>query len=343
MIYLPIVILSLYLIVDTYLLRKARKNIKLVIHVNGTRGKSSVVRMLDEVFRKNDYKTFSKVTGTLPMYRDCNGNEHHIIRNTVTILEQKSILKRAAKEHAEVLIIECMALKDTVQEYSEHILKADIAVFTNVRTDHLEIMGISKIEIAHTMFKMTSKHQKIIVGSQELKELYSNRDIICAKQYCIIENEITENTNIVLEIVKQLGLDFEKSVSAIKSYKKDIGVKKVIKYKSNEILFGFSMNDLETTNEFYKTYKPNGKNIIWFNDRKDRPMRSLIFLNWLIVISPDEIILSGDRFIHNKSYLKKEGYTGKIFSISSYQGRNQLILGIGNIKGLDYLLGEIHV
>ena len=343
MIYLPIIILSLYLIIDTYLLRKARKNIKLVIHVNGTRGKSSVVRMLDEVFRQNDYKTFSKVTGTLPMYRDCSGKEHHIIRNAVTILEQKRILKIAAKEQAEVLIIECMALKDTVQEHSEHLLKADIAVITNVRTDHLEIMGTTKAEIAQTMFKMTSKNQKIIVGSQDLKELYPDKNAICAGCYGTIENEIIENTNIVLEIVKQLGLDFEKSVNAIRSSKKDIGSNRTIKYQSNEILFGFSMNDLETTNNFYKMYQQNEKQIIWFNDRKDRPMRSLIFLNWLIEVSPNEIILSGDRFTYNKSYLKKEGYMGKIFHITSYQGRNQLILGIGNMKGLDYLLGEVHV
>jgi len=343
MIYLPIVILALYLIIDTYLLRKARKNIKLVIHVNGTRGKSSVVRMLDEVFRQNGYRTFSKVTGTLPMYRDCNGNEHHINRNAVTILEQKTILKRAAKDLAEVLIIECMALKDTVQEHSEHILKADIAVITNVRTDHLEIMGTSKDEIARTMFKMTSKKQTIIVGDCYLKELYPDSDIICADHNHTLENEIKENTNIVLEIVQQLGLDVEKSITAIQLSKKDVGSKRVIEYQSNEILFGFSMNDLETTNEFYKTYKPNGKQIIWFNDRKDRPMRSLIFLNWLIEVSPDEIILSGDRVTYNKSYLKKEGFTGKVFNISSYQGNNQLILGIGNMKGLDYLLGEVHV
>lgn len=344
MILLPLILLILYIVADTYRIRRYRKKIKHVIHVNGTRGKSTVVRMLDEVFRENGYRTFSKVTGTIPMYRDCRGTYHVIKRITATLLEQKHILRKAYKDNADILIVECMALKETMQAYSESILKADVSIITNARIDHLEVMGNNIQDICDTLFKMTHKDQWVLVGDDHLYERFGMHDHVhLCGSYRSVLNEHISNTNLVFEVSKKFGLNHELTHQALMAYEKSPGFNQVYAFKNNEVLFGFSMNDLETTTDFYKAYESHKKRIIWYNSRMDRPTRDEMFLIWLAKISPDRIILSGDQVMRNKRRLKKLGYNNIIDTPSTVGYENEIILGIGNIKGIEQYIGDIHV
>ena len=74
---------------------------------------------------------------------DVSGNEEPLRRRgKANIKEQVGILRRAAAQNAEVLVIECMALQPEYQRCAQHrILQADVGVITNVRHDHADVMG----------------------------------------------------------------------------------------------------------------------------------------------------------------------------------------------------------
>ena len=59
---------------------KSLSNIPLRIHVNGTRGKSSVTRLVAAGLREGGLKTFAKTTGTAPRVIDSKGKDRIIHR-----------------------------------------------------------------------------------------------------------------------------------------------------------------------------------------------------------------------------------------------------------------------
>jgi len=101
----------LYLIYESILLKRYRNLIPLRIAVTGTRGKSSVVRLLVSVFRESGINVLGKTTGSEALYILPNGNEIDVPRlRTVSIIEQKKLLKKAAKIKANCIVAEIMSI-----------------------------------------------------------------------------------------------------------------------------------------------------------------------------------------------------------------------------------------
>ena len=85
---------------------KDRKKLKHVIYVNGTRGKSTVTRLIAAGLRHQGMRVVCKTTGTVPVVFHADGKEELIRRNgPANIREQLSILHLAAKEKADVLVL----------------------------------------------------------------------------------------------------------------------------------------------------------------------------------------------------------------------------------------------
>ena len=94
-------IVSIYGIVEFALHQKRILSIPIRIHVNGTRGKSSVTRLIGAGLREGGIKTITKVTGTYPRLVLEDGCEVEIYRKTEpNIIEQLSIIKLAAQRKA---------------------------------------------------------------------------------------------------------------------------------------------------------------------------------------------------------------------------------------------------
>lgn len=340
MILTPLLIMILLFILEGCLVRRYRRQIPLVIHVNGTRGKSTIVRMLDEVFRACGYKTVSKVTGTVAAWRNVRGVEQMIRRTQPNVREQKRILKQAAREGAEVLIVECMALSPDMQRYSETLLQADWAVISNVKSDHLEVMGSRRAAIAETMLAMARRDQPILVGDSFLIEEFGTRypRMILAGEHKAIAREFRNNTDIVKELAEQLQLHRGACHAALERYRPDPGAFRILYYKKNRIHAAFSANDLESTTELYRTYRRGGDNLFWFNDRPDRPLRSRMFLKWMSACRPSHIILSGGRYGLNRRRLRRFGYKGPILRPLDFRDEDRDIFGLGNIRGMERCL-----
>jgi poly-gamma-glutamate synthase PgsB/CapB len=132
---------------------RARVAVPIRIHVNGTRGKSTVTRLIAAALREAGVPTMAKVTGTAPRLILPDGSEHPIVRRApASIREQAWLVRRAARAGARALVVECMAVRPDLQWVSERqMLQATIGVITNVRLDHTEAMGATLDQVAQSL------------------------------------------------------------------------------------------------------------------------------------------------------------------------------------------------
>src|SRR5512136_871056 len=101
---------------EVWVLRRRLKGIPIRIHVNGTRGKSSVVRLIAAALREAGIRTLAKTTGTLPTLIHPDGREEAIRRRGPSrIQEQIGFIKKAARMRVEAVVVECMALDPSLQ------------------------------------------------------------------------------------------------------------------------------------------------------------------------------------------------------------------------------------
>ena len=100
---------------------RRRSQIKVRVHVNGTRGKSSVTRLIAAGLRQSGIRTVAKSTGTTPAIIYPDGSEKTILRRGEkgNILEHMLLFREAAACGAEVVVAECNALQANMQKISE--------------------------------------------------------------------------------------------------------------------------------------------------------------------------------------------------------------------------------
>jgi len=145
---------------------RARAAVPIRIHVNGTRGKSTVTRLIAAALREAGVPAVAKVTGTAPRLILPDGSEHRIVRRApASIREQAWLVRRAARAGARALVVECMAVRPDLQWVSERrMLQATIGVITNVRLDHTEAMGATLDQVAQSLANSVPRGGVLVTG-----------------------------------------------------------------------------------------------------------------------------------------------------------------------------------
>lgn len=337
-----------YLIYEKIYFNFIRKSFKCVIHINGIRGKSTTTRLIDAGLRGCGYKVFTKTTGTIPIYIDTNNQLHKVKRwGLANIREQLRMMKKAYKEKADILVLECMAVNPNLQYTSEHqMLKANINIITNVRYDHLNEMGDLLEMIAQSLSNTIPQNGYVIIGEDNFIDIFdkvakkNNSQVIVAEKYLgsDLMNTFERNIACSLEVAKILGLDIEQYLNAMKNYHEDPGAFCTIKYQNTIFLNGFSINDPDSIylvyQELIKKYDPNKMTILWTN-RNDRGFRTIQHLNMLEKMTFKKIIVAGSsvnyaiRKLKMIPNIKLEQYTCKEDLLNE-----EIIFAIGNIVGV---------
>ena len=123
------------------------------VAVTGTRGKSTVTRMIAAALREAGFSVLAKTTGSRAVIIRPDGREEEIARRgRPSILEQKGILREAAGLGVRAAVVELMSIRpEYLAVESGRILRPQYLVITNVRLDHREEMGRTKPEIARSL------------------------------------------------------------------------------------------------------------------------------------------------------------------------------------------------
>ena len=161
--------MALYLFLERLAVARAAGRIPLRIAVTGTRGKSTVTRLIAASLRADGRSVLAKTTGSKAMVIFPDGAEEEILRRGLpSVLEQKTILRRAAALGARVLVSELMSVHPAILAVeSRRLIRPHILVITNVRVDHREEMGKTRAEIARGLAAAIPSGATVFVLEEE--------------------------------------------------------------------------------------------------------------------------------------------------------------------------------
>jgi len=163
-----IAILIIFAIIEIKFHLISLSQIPIRIHVNGARGKSSVVRLIAAGLRESGLKTFAKTTGTTPRIINENGEDVELHRlRSASIGEQIKLIRYFGKQKPDAVVMECMAVNPQYQWISEHrIIRSTLSVITNIRKDHIDEMGVTNEDIAYSLSNTISYNSKVITAEK---------------------------------------------------------------------------------------------------------------------------------------------------------------------------------
>lgn len=293
-----IVVAAIAGIIEYALHQKRIFSIPVRIHVNGTRGKSSVTRLIGAGLRAGGISNITKVTGTFPRLILEDGTETFIHRKaSANIIEQLAIVKFAASRKVKALVMECMALQPQYQTITEHMMiHANIGVMTNIRLDHTDVMGHTLGEIAETLCRTIPVKQHLfttenvipetistIAESRHTKAHFVNPEAVSfneMKGFYYIEHR--ENVALALEVCNHLGVERTIALKGMYEAIPDAGVltrHRVVHFHKEMIFYNaFAANDPDSTYLVWQKIKMEigfeGKRILLLNTRQDRLYRA---------------------------------------------------------------------
>jgi poly-gamma-glutamate synthase PgsB/CapB len=139
------------------------------IHVNGTRGKSTVTRLIAGALREAGIRTVAKTTGTAPRLILPDGSERAVRRRApASIREQLWLMREAHRLRATAVVVECMAVDPALQAVCEQeMIRSTIGVVTNARPDHVEVMGPSADDMARALASTVPRAGVLVIGPAE--------------------------------------------------------------------------------------------------------------------------------------------------------------------------------
>ena len=287
---------------EYYLHRRNLSRIPIRIHVNGTRGKSGVTRLIAAGLRAGGIRTFAKTTGTLARAIFPDGSEYPIFRpGRTNVIEQTRMVRIAAEQNVDAMVIECMALHPTLQSLCElKFVKSTHGVITNARADHLDVMGPTASDVADAIAstvpingKLFTTEQKFLPTfemaandrSSELVALADN-DVAEVKQAELERFSYVahaENVALALKVCAEFGVSRQTALQGMWDAEPDPGVMKVLHLRNarQRVAFvnGFAANDPESTgyiwNMMLARHKTVQTRIAIINCRHDRRCRSV--------------------------------------------------------------------
>lgn len=287
--------------IESWTHRRRLRRIPIRIHVNGTRGKSSVTRLIAAGLRAGGVRTCAKTTGTLPRMILPDGREYPVFRPAkANVIEQLRIVDAASACDAEALVIECMALVPMLQSLCEsRFVQSTHGVITNAREDHLDVMGPREDDVARALAGTVPARGKLYTAEQRHLDIFRTaaRDrgsqLIAVGQeeidglmpeemagFSYLEHEA--NVALALRVCADLGVDRATALGGMWRATPDPGAMTAheIDFFGRRLYFvnGFAANDPESTEQIWnlaiERFADVERRIAIFNCRADRPDRS---------------------------------------------------------------------
>jgi poly-gamma-glutamate synthase PgsB/CapB len=273
----------------------ARSGVPIRIHVNGSRGKSSVTRLIAAGLRTSGKRVIAKTTGSAPRIIFEDGVEEAIPRRgKPNIRELVDFFRVVKRKKADAVVVECMAIQPELQKVTEHsIVKSTIGVITNVRPDHIGEMGATLTEIAESLSLTVPRRGALFTHEQKFSGLLKKKAEKLKTEFNPVrvhdptEDEMKhfpyvehkENVAVALSVCEYLGIGRAQALEGMHHAEPDIGVLRIHRAvedgKIIEFVNAFSANDPESLALIWdKVRKRSEEKIVLVNTRRDRIIRS---------------------------------------------------------------------
>jgi len=293
--------------------------VPLRIHVNGTRGKSSVTRLIAAGMRAGGIRTLAKTTGTQARIIDPEGREIDVFRvGRPNLIEQTRIVRRAIEWGAEAMVIECMAVTPELQPVAElSLIRSTIGVITNCRADHLDVMGPTTDDVAWQLAQTCPRAGPLFTAEAErahlLERVARSRGsrVVATDAGSVSPAELAgfpylehaENVALALAVCGHLGIPRAAALAGMQRMTPDPGALRRYTVRSGdktvEFVNAFAANDPDSTLLIWQRLEldrpvPGRLRMVLANCRPDRLQRSGQIAELVAKrIHADHVILSG--------------------------------------------------
>ncbi|HOU06823.1 MAG TPA: poly-gamma-glutamate synthase PgsB, partial [Rectinema sp.] len=255
------------------------KAVPIRILVNGTRGKSTVTRLIAAGLAAGGLRVYAKTTGSaariiLPDLSEREIRKHGSAKRRPSIMEHKWFVRAAYKAGAQAIVAECMAIRpETIGVLETRLAHSTIGVITNVRLDHLDTMGTELESVAEALGESIPERGKAFVGSEgmdeEIKAVFSR---MAAQRgahlaFVPIDEETqalrsafaypihAQNLALALAICSACGVSREIALRGMQGAKPDPGVRSTIltswRIHKVRVINAFAANDPQSTLEMW--------------------------------------------------------------------------------------------
>jgi poly-gamma-glutamate synthase PgsB/CapB len=350
------------------------------IHVNGIRGKSSVTRLIAASLREGNIRTLGKTTGTAARVITGHRSEVAVDRREASIGEQRKIMLDYLKsdEHSyDAVVFECMAINPLYQKYlEEKIMHSTIGVITNVREDHMDLLGTTLPDIARSL-SATIPHDGHLVTAETNEEILEIFKQECRKRHSKLHAvgnmpvgnhhmarfkhfEYKSNVAIAIKVAQLAGIPRQTAISGMLKASADPGAFKLkqLTRKKTTVHWAnlFAINDREsfimTVEALSRKVGSNTKKAVILNNRKDRPERVAQFVNICVKeLDVDYIFTFGD-YEHQVQQELRKYPTSQVVAVNlgnsskyrSVSGRTLLDTIVGTFNGNETILfGAVNI
>jgi poly-gamma-glutamate synthase PgsB/CapB len=288
-------------LIEILMHRRVLARLPVRVHVNGTRGKTSVVRLIAAGLRAGDKRVCSKTTGSFAAVTGPDGEDYPLHRpNQPNIIEQMRVMRRLVGFEPEVIVMECMALQPQYQALSERQMVCSThGVITNARADHLDVMGPGARDVAlalagtvpHGANLFTAERQYLDVFEYAAEDRRSELHATTEQDVEAVSEadmagfryaEHAENVALALNVCSALGVEREVALKGMQSLAPEVGATRVlsVEFFGRDIIFvnAFAANDPDSTEMIWEKvidhYGEGRFRVAVVNCRFDRPQRS---------------------------------------------------------------------
>ncbi len=338
-------------------LRRLSDKVPLRILVNGTRGKSSVTRMLVAALNGCGIRTAGKTTGSAARLILPDLSEEPVPRKhgTMMVREHMLLFRKAVDNDCQAIVCECMAIREESQQVvGSSLVRPNLTVITNARVDHVDLMGDTPEETARVLCRCIGPSEDVFTSDRtveaQLKDsgvrvhyvggtpesgLEVGTDVLNRFSFNVHE----DNLALVLAVCDHLGLDRDKVLESVTAAVPDQGMKDTFEAGGHTVVNGFAANDPESA-----ALLLDGRDMeevtVLYNNREDREFRLPMFRDLLASAHVTDIVVTGDntgkcRRIFSKAMpdcgvrvLGKDGIDARFTDTC-----RRTIICLGNIKG----------
>jgi poly-gamma-glutamate synthase PgsB/CapB len=313
------------------------RSVPLRIGISGTRGKSSVTRLIAAILREAGFQVLAKTTGSKPVLIFPDSEEKEIRRRGApSIVEGEKILSVASKLKAQALVSELMSISPECGFVEScQMLKPQILVITNVRLDHLAQMGSSRESVARSLASSIPQNATVFIPEEEFFPDFEQAASKLNSQVLQVPRESSqhdfraegkstwfefeENIRLALAVAEFLGIEKEKAFRGLKKVSPDFGSLKVWTAEVGSpsrrfyLASGFAANDPQSTrlvlSSLMRRISLDEKEIIGLlnlrQDRGDRTVQWLQALEQGIFPEFKRLLLVGGHALALRRRLKK--------------------------------------
>jgi poly-gamma-glutamate synthase PgsB/CapB len=356
-------------------MRRQVRRIPLRVAVTGTRGKSTVTRMIAAALKEAGIPVLAKTTGSKPVFILPDGREEDVVRRgRPSILEQNRLMKEAANRGVRAVVAEMMSIQpECLAVESRHLLQPHYVVVTNVRLDHREEMGWTKREIARSLSSAIRPGTTVFIPGSELYPEFEVAAKRAGARLITLENTAAgsffdEDNRLAAAVASHLGVSEAAALRGIsvaaadfgslKAWETELGVPPV----TWTLVSAFAANEPESSRliitHLQNTLITNGRPLVGIlNFRADRGDRTR---QWLDAYRQG--FFSGFRslygvgaHVHSLNLRRRSGRSPSLIllpdrsplaimkNLVSRESEGSVLLGLGNIGGLgEALVGHWH-